>query len=80
MSKSKNEVASDVTTPDRRNFIRGAGAILGAGALAALTPAANALSAPSASAGAFVTSSDLPFHVSSTCFDSSKRRNLYFRK
>ena len=58
MSKSKNEVATDVITSDRRNFIRGAGAVLGAGALASFTPAANAVSAPSASRSAFVTSSD----------------------
>ena len=58
MSKSKKEVTSDVKTPDRRNFIRGAGAVLGAGALASFTPAANAVSAPSASRESFVTSSD----------------------
>ena len=58
MSKSKNEVDSVVTTPDRRNFIRGAGAVLGVGALASFAPAANALSAPSASPESFVTSAD----------------------
>ena len=58
MSKSKNEVTSDVTTSDRRNFIRGAGAVLGAGALASFTPVANAVSAPSASRASFVTSND----------------------
>ena len=58
MSKSNKDVVSDVTTPDRRNFIRGAGAVLGAGALASFTPAANAVSAPSASRASFVTSAD----------------------